>query len=253
MTITKRLVALAIPAVLLASPAWSGDAFVPDKTVARNKIVNWLQQNDKGPDFQFIQQVANAIDREIHRCNNMNLLVGQDTTKSGSAYSIDAWAGAVFVTELTDEQAAKMGVKRNSVTMGTGAKALDRKLSNLPLTIKEVTIDQAERLAGDKKVTGRLTVDAVGAVPQKFAVRLSYMSGNTTVSKFFHYDGSLSGGNATINFSLSEFNRPGDRKVAGPVIVFVELAMLNDRGTGNIDVTICSNTIALMLEVAGNN
>jgi hypothetical protein len=235
--------------VPFALPSVQG--IVPDRTVVRNKLVNWLKDNDRGgPDNDFVRQITRTIDEKVYTCNNLTLLVGQDNTRSGRAYSVDSWADSVFVTELTDDQAARMGVKRTSITTISGAKKLDRKLALLPITIKDVTVDQADKLKGFDKITGRVTYEVVGTVPDKLNVRLSYMRGNSTVSNFS--PPVVLNKTGTLNFSFGSVNRSDEKEFLGPLIVFVEMASMTDRTNYDFDVTICSNTIAVMLEVVGS-
>jgi hypothetical protein len=242
-------VGVALALVLgLPSMLGAGEAKIPNKTAARNKLVAWIQANDRHGPEGILRDILPLVDADMNQHNRLSVIMGAGATKSGKAFSLDVWVDTLFVTEFSDEQAAKLGARGNSASLVSSTKAMDQKLYPLPLKIGEVKIDRADSLPGDKRITGQLTLQVVGAVPANLAIRLSLSRKATTIGLLDYPDQRLPKEQGSVAFSFGPANLKGAQAVFGPQVAFVDVVQVVQRGN-HADFTVCSNAVAILLEI----
>jgi hypothetical protein len=231
-----------------AAPA--GEAKVPDKTAARNRLVAWLRANDRhGPEI-VARDMLPFLDAELPKCQHYSVVLGRGSTRSGKTYSLDVWADTLLVTELPDEAAAAWGIRDNGFSLQTGMKKQDRKLPLSPLRLDAVTVDRARSLPGDRPVTGQLGVTVFDKPPANLAVRLSLPVGGNTISLLDYLDQGVPRPHGTVPFTFNPINRKGDREIQGPALAIVDLVAVKQQNN-DVTFTIVSNPVAVLLEIEG--
>ncbi len=220
---------------------------------ARDQAVAWLKANNRfGPDSQLVRDMTDQIDSQIDKVNNLSLTIGGGMTKADTPYQLNIWAGQFFAFELTDDQATALGVGNKSIDVSTGTKHLDRRLSPALVKLQTPKIDGAPNLDGGAKVTGTVKFKAATKPTEQVAVRLSYMVGQSTSSSFQYFDNGLPEDD-TIHFSFSPINKDNkDKPFAGPLVLFVDLVTVKEVNN-DAQVTILSNTTAVLVDVTNDN
>jgi WD40 repeat protein len=227
---------------------------VPDPKAARDKLVAWVRANNRyGPDSAMVRDTAQMVDAEVTKVNSLTFTFGKGQTRSGKGYQLIIWAGQFFVFELTDDQLKSLDIDSDTTRVQTGTRHLDRREVAPLVQIERPKLDGGTSLDGKKAVSGEVAFKATKQLPKGLAVRLSYVGPGGTVGQFQYLEKGLPENAATVPFRFKAINSEGDsddKDIAGPLVLFLDLCTVDDTKDFP-EVTILSNTVALLVDVAG--
>jgi hypothetical protein len=244
----KKLL-FALAAALLI-PTWTAgaDNTDPAQNPARRKAVAWIKENNRyGVDAQIVTDMTEVIDKAVSAGQNFAMSFGETLLSGGAPAQIVSWDGEFLVIPLTVQQARAMGIESSSVSVSTNNS--QKRDPTPPLKVQSVKFDNPDSVDGSKPLTGELTCEIVGTLPNQPAVRVSRMAGGTTQSGFSYPDNLKGSGVVTVKFSVPAVNSDSDKKkYYGPLPVLVDVCTIKQDG-GNVDMRVISNTIAKLITV----
>jgi hypothetical protein len=222
---------------------------LPDRL--HREVVRWIRTHVRyEPDDPYFLKVLEQIGKDVREKRNLSLSVGAGLMKSGTAHQITAFAGELFVFELSAARAKALGLNRTGAQYSiAGSSRIDQRASPAVMKLGAPRFDGGELLDGKKDITGQIPCRPLRPGSKAYALRLSFRLNSAWTHKFHHLK-ELPGKEGPLTFSFSGFNSdPKDKPYSGPVAVFVDLCTVTEKA-GQIDIKIYSNSVAQMVDVA---
>jgi hypothetical protein len=224
------------------------DAKVAEDKVLRDKAVAWvIAHTGKDSDTGIVQNMTKIIDTEITKRHNLSLRFGSGLTVSGKMEQMWLFTGQLLGVQFTDEQAEQLDKDRMSVSSESHLRR-EKIAETRAARLSSLKIDNASSLNGSQKITGSVSCKTLNPMPKKFALRLSYFTGESSITGFFYLENSLPD-DGKLTFTFVPINEPdAEKKFSGPLVVFVDLC----DGELNSDQpsVIYSNAVGAVLDVA---
>jgi DNA-binding beta-propeller fold protein YncE len=233
------------------APATRAEKRLPDTERTLSKASNWIKQNNRfGPDDQLVADVRRLLARDLSRFNDLTLTFGPGLMKSGKVQRLEVRAGQLFVFQLSDRQARHLGLARKEWIYSQGTQLRDLREAPAPVRLTRLTLDGGKKLDGSKPLSGQVSCRVAPPPGKKVALRLSFSLRRATHSLFYYPKDDLTQQTKTIRFSFDAIEDGKQAPYSGPLVLFVDLCLVNDRGS-TIETTILSNTRAVLVDVAG--
>jgi hypothetical protein len=210
--------------------------------------VDWIKENNRwGVDAPIVKDMTGQIDSAITAHENFCMTLGEHLLSAGSPVYVTSWDGEFMIIPLTAEQARAMEVGESSASFATHKWTAVRDASPV-LSVQSVTFENADNVDGSKSVSGELTCQITGDLPEGPAIRISYGKNNSTVASYSYPKDLKGSGQVTVKFSMSAVNSKDDeKKYHGPLPVFVDVCTINQQSG---DTRIISNTVARLITVS---
>jgi hypothetical protein len=210
--------------------------------------VNWVRAECISPELA--RQTAHFLNACSAAGLDCSFVVGGALTRSGNAGVLNCFAGEVFVHQLTDAQAAAMGVARDGTccTHSNKRSQVMRPPPRVALSLGRLEM-LGPTLTPTTPIVGRLEYQLLGGEPEAWCLRLDYSLGQMTrVARDFRQPPLWGKGVLDIAFESMAAVGPVPPGLKGPAVMFariIELSRPNDLGPG------CpvSNAAAAMVEV----
>jgi hypothetical protein len=249
MIMKKLLYAIAATLVLAPFGVARADDEDPSQNPARQKAVAWIKENNRyGVDAQIVTDMTEVIDKAVTAKENFALSFGERLLSGGSPVQLASWDNELLVIPLTARQAREMDLKESSVNLVTNKSHAKRDPAPVA-NVQSIKFNDSSHINGSKPITGELTCQITGAMPDKAAVRVSYFKGSAVSSTFAYPDNLKGNGAITVKFTVSPVNSQSDtKKQYGPLPVFVDLCTIKEEG-GNVNVRVISNSIAEVINI----
>jgi hypothetical protein len=247
----KRALCLGLMgAALFSLPALNAGDGDSSNAEVRRAIVKWVTDNNlQGAQARWLPELTKQIDTDLQAGTNVSLAFGARTVKGGKAALLHTWAGKVYLFRLSEARAQARNLKPGDITYSQGAKRSDRPAPRLLAELVRPLVDNATKLDATKQFTGDVFVRNPGKMPDKVAVRISYSVNGHTTSKFM-YPPQVPTKSGRLRFSFDPMVdlAKGDKPVAGPVVVFIDLCLVKASDKG-VEVTLLSNSVAKLVDV----
>jgi len=221
----------------------------PDQTrgSSRAKAVAWLRANNAfGPKHRMVDQLAKALD-EVDGGKAFFLRLGTRLVKSRKPTLLAGRNGAFQAFEVAPELAGKWIPEL--LTEFKTTSALDEVVEPVPAVILDkLKFDKAFGLDGRSKLTGSVTYQKLKALEGTLGLRLTYMAGEYTHTRYHRFGQGLARDRGTLDFSFPPLHVK-DNSLGGTVPVFVELCSFkspDQRGK----VVVLSNSVPALLYIS---
>jgi len=213
---------------------------------SREKAVAWLRANNTfGPKHRMVDQLARALD-EVDGGKAFFLRLGTRLVKSRKPTLLAGRNGAFQAFEVAPELAGKWIPEL--LTEFKTTSALDEVVEPVPVVIVDsLRFDNASGLDARRKLTGSVTYQKLKALDENLGLRLTYMAGEYTHTRFYRFGRGLAGDKGTLDFSFPPLQDEANT-LGGPVPAFVELCSFQgpaQRGK----VVVLSNSVPALLNI----
>jgi WD40 repeat protein len=219
----------------------------PSRRSTREQALAWLRTNNTfGPKHKLVDDMAKELDTHLTSGEAFFLSLGVKLVKSKRPTILAGRNGAFYAFEVPADQAGKW-LKDFDTNMSTTARQ-DEVIEPNPLVIlDDPKIDSAARLGGGQRLTGTVAYQKFDTFDGILALRLTYMAGNISRTRFHSIEGSLDADKGSLTFSFPPFHDAQNQRT-GPTPVFIELcSFLNPERRGKV--IVLSNSVAALLNV----
>ena len=172
----------------------------------RNSAIGWVRDNCRNPGLQadFIRKMDEAIASGL----NCSFLIGAGNTFKGFPFLLYCFADELFITELTHEQAAKLGIAPNQMRCRIDAGEQAAKVPSRQISVEGLKMESDTISDPSQPIRGTFRYRTEGTAPRSYCVEMDYASGTRTVTNYIYLPTPLlDSGEITVAFPPL-----GDRK-----------------------------------------
>lgn len=221
----------------------------------REQILAWITKNSRYRlDAPVNKQIMKWVDDDVAKGERFSIMLGSKIAKSGKSYQLACWVDRFFVFEFTADEAHALQLDADAVKhTSTGGAPRDQRLPTAAVKIGKVEIDHADNIDGAQPITGQVTLENLGPFPAGShpALRVGYFMTNTVSTQYSPIREADRAG-ATIPFKIDAVHTSvggESNSYAGPLAIFFEVCTED----GAQLATVCSDTVAAVVNVAGNS
>ena len=207
---------------------------------SRDKAVTWLRANNAfGPKHRMVDQLAKALD-EVDGGKAFFIRLGTRLVKSRKPTLLEGRNGAFQAFEVPPELAGKWIPEL--LTEFKATSALDEVVEPAPAVILDkLKFDNASGFDDRRNLTGSVAYQKVKGYEGMLILRLTYMAGEYTHTRYQRFDQGLSEDKGTLDFSFPALHVEAN-PLSGTVPVFVELCSFKGPGRPG-KVVVLSNSV----------
>ena len=222
----------------------------PNSKDVRHRAVAWVRANSRfGPEHKIVTDTQLHFESPTGPGHGFLVKLGGGLVKSKRPTLLVGWADALFVFELTAEQARLTDLPESRPVIVPIPSADDQPRGPPQAVFASLKIEQADHIDSYQNLKGSIPFKRVGKGSGPFALRLTYLVAKNRFRATFPLGNALAGDRKVLEFALPSMNASGIRET-GPMIVILELVGLDGvNGPGKL--AVLSNPVATLVEITG--